>query len=306
MHLTNQGVSAHGHDGAASWADARAGVREEAAFSPVGDGAILTVVHRPLDRRPQGAVLICSSLYEDLQLHYRRDLLVARDLARDGCAVVRFHYRGAGDSGPAPSGSPTMASLLEDAHAALDLLLRQQASGPLVVYAGRAGALVAAELCAASAASGAVLVGPALSGEDYFRGMTRAGKVAGLRGDDEARTASFTEQFADRGFADVLGSRVTRTSYADIVAHRVEPVAFARTPVLLVQVAASESLSRVYAGFRDDVAGVGGQVETMLVRAREQWFVPDQWEPEDEAPETRATRDGIVAWVRRLGTDVPA
>lgn len=270
-------------------------IEERATFSGAPTDALLTFVHLPLGERPLGRVLMCSSFYEDLQVHYRRDVLVARDLASQGIAVVRFHYRGTGNSAALPLGSPVMSTMVADAMTAL-AVLAGHSDGPLILYGGRAAALLVSELSPQVDAAGVVLVAPTLTGDDYFRGMSRAAKLARLRDSSQGERASLQDELAERGVADVLGNTVTAASYEDLQPRRVEPAAFRGRQVLLIQRAPTQGLGRAYSTFVQQLASVDSQARTVLLQEREAWFVPDQWEPDEEAPDIQVLRDAVVEW----------
>ena len=77
-----------------TWTDAERGFREEVSF--VND-AMFTVTVTPLDE-PRGLTLICPPLADDLVRNYRREVVLARRLARQGVASQRFQYRSTGNS----------------------------------------------------------------------------------------------------------------------------------------------------------------------------------------------------------------
>ena len=284
-----------------SWRDTRTGITEEATFLEVEGARIIAFLHLPRGRAQVG-VLICSSLYEDLQVNYRRELLLARELAGRGFAVARFHYRGSGNSDGLASGAATLASLVQDALAA-EAWLRQRADVTEVVFFGaRLGALVCAHLADRSGYANTILSAPALSGEEYFRGMSRAGRVAGVR----AQRASpqpvglSAGPDAPANFTEMLGNRVYRESLDDLQPRKLELASAEGRQVLIVQIAASEALSKPLERLTQQLREGGAEVQVILVQARQIWFVPDTWEPEDEKPELRTLVSGISDWVEKV------
>src|SRR3954451_16882096 len=99
----------------ASFVDPVTKVREETTTVGPPDSQIVAFLHAPVEGPLRARVLMLSSLYEDLQLHYRREILMARHLARRGFAVVRFQYRGTGNSAPLPGPAVTYDTMLDDA-----------------------------------------------------------------------------------------------------------------------------------------------------------------------------------------------
>src|SRR3954447_25668070 len=101
-----------------TWSDDRTGVTEEATFLGEGRSRFLAFLHRPRAATPVGGVLLCGSLYQDLHLNYRPEVLLARALAARGFAVARFQYRGTGNSDDIDGGAVTWESMVADARAA--------------------------------------------------------------------------------------------------------------------------------------------------------------------------------------------
>lgn len=59
---------------------------------------IFGILHRPLDKKPVPAVLICSGFAGNKCGKFRLFVTLGKELAKRGIAVFRFDYRGAGDS----------------------------------------------------------------------------------------------------------------------------------------------------------------------------------------------------------------
>ena len=84
-------------------------------------------------------VLLLGPLGSERTYAYNTSVRWARTLADGGFDVVRFDYRGFGES-TGSSAEASLHDLLDDAHAAVDLL---DGEGPLIVHGLRFGALVA-------------------------------------------------------------------------------------------------------------------------------------------------------------------
>jgi exosortase A-associated hydrolase 1 len=80
--------------------------------------AMVAVLHRPAQPRPRALVIVVGGPQYRVGSH-RQFLLLARALAADGTAVLRFDYRGMGDSGGAPRGFEAIDA---DIRAAIDAL----------------------------------------------------------------------------------------------------------------------------------------------------------------------------------------
>ncbi len=80
----------------AAWRAVATGITEAAEFfGPPGE-RMLGLAHLPTSAA--SGVLVCSSIQAEFAKNYRREVLLARALARQGRAVGRFHYRGTGNS----------------------------------------------------------------------------------------------------------------------------------------------------------------------------------------------------------------
>jgi hypothetical protein len=147
-----------------------------------------------------------------------------------------------------------------------------------------------------------VLWAPTLSGGDFFRGMSRASLLAGIRAEARQRqpSASTESRLRTEASVEMLGNQVHRRTYDDLAARALPAESGPGQRVLLVQLATGDILP---AGPQDLVSrwrASGADVEVLLVRARQVWTVPDQWEPEEDRAPTLALVDGISDWVSRL------
>lgn len=106
---------------------------------PVGTGWLSGGYSAP--KSPRATLLIVPPFFHEWQRGYRLFALLANALARRDVAVLRFDYRGCGDSsGPDTDFLPSRA--LEDTEAAL-VWLRGRVEAPLTLLGIRAGALLA-------------------------------------------------------------------------------------------------------------------------------------------------------------------
>ena len=91
---------------------------ETAITFPCGDATLVGILHRPPRAARRGVVIVVGGPQYRVGSH-RQFLLLARDLAAAGHAVLRFDYRGMGDSGGAFAGFEAIA---DDIRAAIDSL----------------------------------------------------------------------------------------------------------------------------------------------------------------------------------------
>ena len=73
-------------------------MNETPFFFSMGTHRVFAVLHRPLGRAARCGVVLCSALAEEKLWSHRVYVNAARELAKEGIAVLRFDYRGEGDS----------------------------------------------------------------------------------------------------------------------------------------------------------------------------------------------------------------
>jgi alpha/beta superfamily hydrolase len=283
---------------ASSWSDPGTGVTEEAAFlGPTGQ-RILAFLHRPGNDSVHGGVVLCSSLYEDFHVNYRSELLLARDLARRGYATVRFHYRGTANSDDLTCGEITFDTMVADAATAASWLAERTGAAVLTVCGARLGALVATELALRDDQSQLVLWAPIVKGADFFRGMSRAGRLADVRTEARRRQALGKADGSPRkGGVEMLGNVVHPASYDDL-GRRMLPTTVGSRRVLLVQLGMGEADNPQHRALASRWTADDAVVDVLKVRMRQLWMVPDRWEPEEDRPTTRELVEGIGRWVQ--------
>jgi|JI10StandDraft_1071094.scaffolds.fasta_scaffold11863_4 pimeloyl-ACP methyl ester carboxylesterase len=107
-------------------------------------GALLGAYHQPARLRPRSAaVLLCNPFGEEAARSHRTFRVLAQQLERAGYAVLRFDYRGTGDSAGAGADA-TVAWWQDDVVAAAAELRRASGIPRLAVVGLRLGATLAA------------------------------------------------------------------------------------------------------------------------------------------------------------------
>ncbi len=203
----------HSGQGFATLVDADSGVREESCFLESSRGAIFGVTYVP--PQPRGAVLICSPILGEFLVNYRREVVLARSLARAGVAVQRFHYLGTGHSS-GDEGALTLESMIEDAGTALKRLRERVQTGSVGFLGTRWGALIAASCAAGTKGAPLVFWQPVVQAERFAREAIRARVMRRLRKHQGTKTSEQAEvaELLDKGWLDVLGYRLDRRLYA--------------------------------------------------------------------------------------------
>ncbi len=150
--------------------------REEAGFV-AGPSPLYVIVHLPPpSRRPAGTVVVCSTLGWEFIKDYRREVMLGRSLALHGFTVVRFHYRGQGESG-GQFARLTVASMAADAEQAFEAVGGRSGCEPPAVVGIRVGALAAAYFSRTLGGTPLVFWEPVVSGPGYLRDLTRVRQV---------------------------------------------------------------------------------------------------------------------------------
>ena len=117
--------------------------REQLGYLPARDGAPLyAAYHAPAQAQAGAAVLICPPLFEERKSAYAALRKLALRLAAVGHAVLRFDYRGSGESGGSSAGRRWL-HLAEDATAAREKLARLSGREDVVLLGLRLGATLA-------------------------------------------------------------------------------------------------------------------------------------------------------------------
>jgi alpha/beta superfamily hydrolase len=192
--------------------DTSSGIREIAEY--VGDdgrSARFVFMHLPRGKAKTG-VVICSSVHAEFTRNYRREVLIGRSLAASGIAVLRFHYRGQGNS-EGENADTTFDSMVEDAVWARARLLATTDMERCVFFGTRFGGLIAASVASADN-SPVVLWDPVVAVRDYFRDIFRAARVQAMRGgNDAAFSRDLEEELRAMGSVGVLGHTIGKGLY---------------------------------------------------------------------------------------------
>lgn len=227
---------------------------ETAYFLPLGDERLFAFLHRPPGPCRGGAVL-CAPLAEEKLWSHRVFVSFARDLAARGFAVLRFDYRGEGDS-DRPFERSDLRTRLEDTAAAIDELKRQVPELRQVTLVGlRLGATIAAAVAATrDDVERLVLWDPVTDGADYMQSVLRTNLMAQMA--IHRKVIESREQLVerlDRGeTVNVEGYPVSGALFREVSGLRLpELVAATRVPTQLV------SISPRPAPPRADLAALG-------------------------------------------------
>ncbi len=148
-------------------------MHEEYRFLDLNGERVFCGLHRPAQPASR-AVVMCHPLGEEKLWSHRVFVSFARDLAAAGIAVLRFDFRGEGDSDRDFQGAD-LESRIQDACLAVDALRKLQPSVAEVTLLGlRLGASVAAAAAARrSDVARLLLWDPVIDGATYMQAVLR-------------------------------------------------------------------------------------------------------------------------------------
>jgi len=153
---------------------------EHPYFMNRGGERLFAFLHLP--ERPAGTgAVVCAPLAEEKLWSHRVLVSFARELAQAGYAVLRFDYRGEGDSDRRFEDS-SLTTRVEDVHYAVDEVRRHLPPQAGMMLVGlRLGGTVAAIAAAQRAdVNRLVLWEPVVNGHDYLQSILRANLMSQL------------------------------------------------------------------------------------------------------------------------------
>jgi alpha-beta hydrolase superfamily lysophospholipase len=266
------------------------GVDHSVRFLDGPSGALFCSVHSPAGR-VKATLVMCPPLLADHPFSYRREVLLAVELARRGVAVWRFHYGGTGYSGGAPS-EVSFESLAADArhvvHAA-----SMAADCPVTVGGTRAGAMVAA---AVAGDRPLLLWEPVAQGASYIREGFRARMVAdgGQLKRTPPTSAELLAELRRAARVDLVGYSLHLRLHDSLAPRRLRDAA-GSGPVLVIE-------SRP-TGLADDLRGSERDVTAATAGPAEAWWFHRTQQSDHAAVATQLA--GVIdPWLRRAGAPV--
>lgn len=150
---------------------------ENAYFLPIGGERLFAFLHLP-DGAPHAGAVLCAPLAEEKLWSHRVFVSFARELAARGWAVLRFDFRGEGDSDRRFE-ETDFETRLEDTHAAIDELKRKTGVSKLALVGLRLGAIIAAAAAAKRDDVNRLLLwDPVVDGADYMQSVLRINLMA--------------------------------------------------------------------------------------------------------------------------------
>lgn len=286
----------------AEWVDRATGCREVAEFVTIGADQVYVVHHLPASGTVDGAMVICSPFFAEFGRNYRREVLLARDLARHGVAAARFHHRGIGNS-TGDAALLTLERMLEDVRRVAEAIVHRSDARSLGFHGTRLAALTAA--AAASGEKAPVTMWePAISGSRYFNELFRTRMAQAVHDGETGLTAQrLRDELADGAGVDVLGHSLHPGFYASMAERTLSgELGPDGADALVVEFGRRQkALDEVL----DGLQAAGVRTLRILASESESWWVANHRADYFVAEEQRTLTWEVLAaardWVRGLG-----
>ena len=195
-------------------------MNETPFFFELGEHRLFAVLHRPIAGVARRGVVLCHALAEEKLWSHRVYVNLARELAREGIAVLRFDFRGEGDS-DLEFENCGLASRTADALRAAEVLREHEPHLSNCIFLGhRLGCAVAAMAAAGSAAraQGLIAWDPIASGRDYLMQLLRSVLASELAATGSARTRAALLEALEAGETVVIDGYCMRAPlYRDLL-----------------------------------------------------------------------------------------
>ncbi len=285
----------------ASRVDRPSGVRERAEFFGTGHDQLFGCTHVP-PRDVRALLVICPPIFVDFIHNYRKEVLLSRALAARGVAVIRFHYRGTGNSDGEPS-DVTFDTMCADAHAALQQLQHQCGEAAISFMGTRWGGLVATAVATRHPGAPLVLWEPVLEARRFFREGFRARMMRDVKEGTSSPSGQLTRELEKAGRVDVLGHSVDQLLYNSAPREALsETLGTERRPILLAQLDPRRDLRAEYRKLTSGLSELGFAVDVRLAGGQGAW-----WFLDDQSSEGH----DLVAWTadwleRQIASEVTA
>ena len=276
------------------------GVEQMVGFLQGGAGELFCSVHAPA-AGAHATLVMCPPMLADHAFSYRREVLLAVELARRGVAVWRFHYAGTGYS----EGSPEAVSfdtLVADAKVVVDAAASTTPS-PLTVGGTRCGAMVAATVCGDHPL---VCWEPVADGGAYLREGFRARMIAdgGQLNRRPPTRAELLHELRSEGRIELLGYSLYERLYDTLARLRLADLVSPRTRRILLIGSPTADGAEPAASLATLLREQGADLTTAPAGIAEGWWFhrTQQTDAEGLAVELAGAID---AWLWRSATPTP-
>jgi alpha/beta superfamily hydrolase len=198
------------------------GTPEVLRYLDGSDGVQLFTAFHQAKGEARAALLLCGPIGAERERSHRTLVEFARGCAAEGVHVLRFDYRGIGESGGRFE-DHCLSDWRDDIKRCADLLTELAPNLPLALWGVRAGALLVSELFAEGLGTSAMCCAAA-DGQPHLQDVLRRTLVADMMARPHAKRTTREEIIAsleEGGMANVDGYRWSRRLWTDAADHRV-------------------------------------------------------------------------------------
>jgi alpha-beta hydrolase superfamily lysophospholipase len=237
---------------------------ETPGFFPASDSTPLCGVYHAPGGTTAKAVVIAPPLFEERKSAYGAMVLLARGLAAAGCGVLRFDYRGSGESG-GEGGQRRWNDLAGDLDAACAAVRKLSGCEKVALIGARLSATLILTEAARLKPERVVAIAPILKGATEVRLWRLRSKMRSELGGEAPPTSERTAE----GALDLDGFPVHAGFFDDLqkidLSSRPAPV---ECPTLLIQISHRENAAPDYERL---ASALGPQAQLACIKALPFW-----------------------------------
>ena len=276
--------------------DAATGVTETLAFFG-GEERLFGSTYTPAEGTEHG-VVICPSIHAELITNYRKEVLLARELAAAGFAVQRFHYRGMGNSDGAIE-ELTFETLEEDVVTAARHLDERTGVTSIAFVGIRYASLVAAAAARRYDGAPLALWDPVVEARSFFREVMRARLIGKFNVNKEGEGAPPAKEsladLSEKDAVDVLGYPITGALYSSGGARSLaQELGDDPRPIMMIQFTRKETVRPDLAKLDEALTAKGFETSVSVIVGQPAWWFPG------ERLRAREDVDTTVAWLSKV------
>lgn len=235
--------------------------------------SLFATLYRP-DGDISGAVLFCNPMFEELKASTRLMVEAARAFCDAGFAVLRFDYRGCGDS-EGDFADVSVGDWLDDIERALKFFGRHcpEAKSPVILGVRLGGALALQALRGNEGVRRVVLWEPVLDGTGYIKQELRKKLTKEMMtfGSGRATRDSLLAELAAGGNVDLDGYCLSARLYSDLCGMDCAGLSGDGQEVLLLNVSHQADVSRPFTKYRDQLEACRFSAAVEAVRLQPFW-----------------------------------